>query len=151
MCLYYPLVQCIRQEPVHACACMYTRVSSILVCPWQVLASSRGATSPYACLAAGALLLLVPRVLWGKERLRLDGKLVLVNGVTSRLGGEVCRLLAQRGAHVIMVAPKNRPLESYIAHVTGVCPPAADMQALCNMHAHAHALVCVRARAHTRG
>jgi len=67
----------------------------------------------HGCLSAGVILWMVRRMVLRRDPLRLDGKLVLVNGATSRLGYELSRQLLCRGANVIMVGPKGRPMEGY--------------------------------------
>jgi hypothetical protein len=68
---------------------------------------------PHGCLSAGVIIWMVRRMVLRRVPLRLDGKLVLVNGATSRLGYELSRQLLCRGANVIMVGPKGRPMEGY--------------------------------------
>jgi len=67
----------------------------------------------YSFLSMGAVIVLARRMIMQKDQMRIDGKLVLVNGATSRLGCELCAQLSRRGANIIMVGAKGRPMESY--------------------------------------
>jgi NADPH:quinone reductase-like Zn-dependent oxidoreductase len=73
---------------------------------------------PHGFLSVGALLLFARALFAHHEPLKLDGKLVLVNGATSRLGSEVCAQLLRRGANVIVSVTCACPQEERThAHV----------------------------------
>ena len=88
--------------------------------PAFMLRAGRAAMqAPYGCLSLCALLIVGRRVLTWQAPFRLDGKLVLVSGVTSRLGREVCRRLLACGATLVLVGPKGRSLDGFVSQIKG--------------------------------
>eukprot|EP00802_Teleaulax_amphioxeia_P023861 Tamp_24494.p1 GENE.Tamp_24494~~Tamp_24494.p1 ORF type:complete len:320 (+),score=28.89 Tamp_24494:32-961(+) len=94
-------------------------VASVLPAFVRQMAVSLREAGPYSWLSMGAAALLARRIVLRQDPLQLDGKFVVVNNATSRLGCSVCAQLLRRGAHVIMVGPKNRPIEGFLTQIRG--------------------------------
>ncbi|KAL8938765.1 MAG: hypothetical protein Q9216_003711 [Gyalolechia sp. 2 TL-2023] len=59
----------------------------------------------------------------GKNQFPVDGRTVLITGASLGMGRSVARLLAQKGANVVIVARNIQRLEEALKYITTSPPP----------------------------